>query len=136
MFLIGVDLKKSKQILDAAYDDGQGVTAAFNLNLLKRMRTELGAELDEHGFEHVAFYNREQGRVEMHLEAKGEQTISLEGQDFTFSDGERIHTESSYKYAPEEFAEMAQRAGFEPKALWTDPDGLFSLHLLEVAVNA
>ena len=122
LFLIGVDLKKSKQILDAAYDDGQGVTAAFNLNLLKRMRTELGAELDEHGFEHVAFYNREQGRVEMHLEAKGEQTISLEGQDFTFSDGERIHTESSYKYAPEEFAEMAQRAGFEPKALWTDPD--------------
>jgi len=133
LFLIGVDLKKSKQILDAAYDDGEGVTAAFNLNLLKRMRTELGAELDEGGFEHVAFYNRDQGRVEMHLEAKGAQTIELEGRQFTFDDGERIHTESSYKYAPDEFAKMAEKAGFAPKALWTDPDGLFSLHLLEVA---
>lgn len=132
-FLIGVDLKKQKHILDAAYDDGAGVTAAFNLNLLKRMRTELGAELNESGFSHVAFYNGDQGRVEMHLEAQGPQTIRLEGRQFDFDDGERIHTESSYKYEPDEFAHMAKKAGFAPKALWTDKDGLFSLHLLEVA---
>lgn len=132
-FLIGVDLKKPKHILDAAYDDGAGVTAQFNLNLLKRMQSELGAELNESGFSHVAFYNGDQGRVEMHLEAKGPQTIRLQGKDFAFDDGERIHTESSYKYEPEEFAEMAQRAGFVPRGLWTDADGLFSLHLLEVA---
>jgi len=132
-FLIGVDLKKSKDILDAAYDDGAGVTAEFNLNLLKRMRSELGAQLDEGGFSHVAFYNGDQGRVEMHLEAQGPQTIELEGREFTFDDGERIHTESSYKYAPEEFTAMARKAGFAPRGFWADKDGLFSLHLLEVA---
>lgn len=132
-FLIGVDLKKPKHILDAAYDDGAGVTAAFNLNLLTRMKNELGAELDQDGFAHVAFYNGEQGRVEMHLEARGPQTIRLKDQSFDFDDGERIHTESSYKYEPEEFAAMARAAGFTSRGLWTDKDGLFSLHLLEVA---
>lgn len=132
-FLIGVDLKKAKPVLDAAYDDAGGVTAQFNLNLLARMRDELGAELDPKGFEHVAFYNGDMGRVEMHLEARGPQTIRLSGQAFEFGDGERIHTESSYKYDPAEFAALAEEAGFAARRLWTDADRLFSLHLLEVA---
>lgn len=131
-FLIGVDLKKAKPVLDAAYDDAEGITAAFNLNLLRRLHSELGAELDEDGFAHVAFYNAADGRVEMHLEARGPQTIRLGGHEFAFGDGERIHTESSYKYTPEEFAQMAAGAGFRPVRLWTDADGLFSLHMLEV----
>lgn len=131
-FLIGVDLKKDAAILDAAYDDAQGITAAFNRNLLRRMRVELGAELDEAGFGHVAFYNPEHGRVEMHLEARGPQTITLGRERFTLADGERIHTESSYKYTLEEFAGIARRAGFVPREQWTDPAGLFSLHMLEV----
>jgi len=133
-FLIGVDLKKPKHILDAAYDDGAGVTAAFNLNLLTRMRQELGAELNESGFSHVAFYNGALGRVEMHLQAEGPQTIRLQGLSFDFDDGERIHTESSYKYDPDEFTAVAQAAGFHARGLWTDDNGLFSLHLLEVAI--
>ena len=131
-FLIGVDLKKEKSLLDAAYDDAEGVTAAFNLNLLRRLRRELGADLDEDGFAHVAFYNAGSGRVEMHLEARGPQTIRLAGREFALRDGERIHTENSYKYSPDDFAQMARSAGFERQCLWTDPDGLFSLHMLEV----
>ncbi|MEQ8746098.1 L-histidine N(alpha)-methyltransferase [Pyruvatibacter sp.] len=132
-FLIGVDLKKPKHILDSAYDDDGGVTAQFNLNLLTRMQTELGAELNAEGFDHVAFYNGEKGRVEMHLAARGPQTIRLEGHAFAFADGERIHTESSYKYDADAFIEMAQQAGFTARGLWTDDNSLFSLHLLEVA---
>jgi len=131
-FLVGVDLKKDTAVLEAAYDDAGGITAAFNLNLLRRLREELGAELDETGFAHVAFYNPDMGRVEMHLEARGEQTICLDGRIFTLADGERIHTENSYKYTPDEFTALARNSGFRSAGLWIDPDRLFSLHLLEV----
>ncbi len=130
--LMGVDLKKDPGILNAAYNDTQGVTAAFNLNLLTRMRGELGAKLNQDNFQHRAFYNDDQGRVEMHLESKTEQTVQLDGKEFSFSAGETIHTENSYKYGLEEFAALAESAGFRAKHSWTDPKGLFSLHWLEV----
>lgn len=130
--LLGVDLKKDPDILNAAYNDTQGVTAAFNLNLLTRMRGELGAKLNQDTFHHRAFYNGDQGRIEMHLESETNQTVRLDGQEFTFSAGETIHTENSYKYGLEEFASLAESAGFRAKHAWTDPKGLFSLHWLEV----
>lgn len=130
--LMGVDLKKDPDILNAAYNDAQGVTAAFNLNLLARMRGELGAKLNQDNFRHRAFYNGNQGRIEMHLESKTEQTVQLDGKEFCFSAGETIHTENSYKYGLEEFAALAESAGFRAKHAWTDPKGLFSLHWLEV----
>ncbi|MDF1687872.1 MAG: L-histidine N(alpha)-methyltransferase [Parvibaculaceae bacterium] len=130
--LMGVDLKKDPAILNAAYNDKQGITAAFNLNLLTRMRGELGAKLDQNTFCHKAFYNDDQGRIEMHLQSETDQTVHLDGQEFTFSAGETIHTENSYKYGLEEFAALAETAGFRAKHSWTDPEGLFSLHWLEV----
>ncbi|MDX8386772.1 MAG: L-histidine N(alpha)-methyltransferase, partial [Gallionella sp.] len=96
--LIGVDSKKSPEILNAAYNDASGHTAAFNLNLLGRMQRELGAELDANGFEHYAYYNADIGRIEMHLVSKHKQKILLNGDSFQFEPGETIHTENSYKY--------------------------------------
>ena len=130
--LMGVDLKKDPKILNAAYNDEQGITAAFNLNLLTRMRGELGAKLNQDNFRHRAFYNGDQGRIEMHLESETDQTVHLGGKQFTFSAGETIHTENSYKYGLEEFATLAESAGFCAKHAWSDPKGLFSLHWLEV----
>ena len=128
--LIGVDVKKDKAVLDAAYNDAAGVTAAFNLNLLTRMRRELGARVTEEGFEHHAFYNEAAGRVEMHLRSRGAQVIELDGVSHHFADGETIHTECSYKYAPEEFRALAAEAGYAAEETWQDADGLFSLHFL------
>ncbi|MFP4182046.1 MAG: L-histidine N(alpha)-methyltransferase [Thiohalospira sp.] len=128
--LIGVDLKKDPAILDAAYNDAAGVTAAFNHNLLLRLRDELGADLDPDGFAHRAFYNTEAGRVEMHLASQGPQRIALGGEVFEFEDGETIHTECSYKYTVEEFRDLGRSAGFSPRRVWTDPKGLFSVHYL------
>lgn len=130
--LMGVDLKKDPKILNAAYNDAQGLTAAFNLNLLTRLRGELGAKLNQDNFRHRAFYNGEQGRIEMHLESETDQTVQLGGKEFTFSAGETIHTENSYKYGLEEFATLAESAGFRAKHAWTDPKSLFSMHWLEV----
>lgn len=131
--LIGVDVKKPAAILDAAYNDAQGITAAFNLNLLERINRELEADFDLQQFAHRAFYNAEAGRVEMHLVSRVAQTVTVAGQSFEFAEGETIHSESSYKYAPEEFRQLATEAGFVPRALWQDGERLFSLHLLEVA---
>ncbi|MFO8156103.1 MAG: L-histidine N(alpha)-methyltransferase, partial [Thiohalospira sp.] len=128
--LIGVDIKKDTAILDAAYNDAAGVTASFNLNLLERMRRELGARLDPDGFEHHAFYNADQGRVEMHLRSRGRQVIEVDGETHRFEDGETIHTECSYKYAPEEFRALAAEAGYTTERTWLDDDELFSLHFL------
>ncbi|TDY02765.1 L-histidine N(alpha)-methyltransferase [Thiohalophilus thiocyanatoxydans] len=130
--LIGVDMKKDPAILNAAYNDSEGVTAAFNLNLLHRIQRELNAELDPALFRHHAFYNEDQGRVEMHLISQRAQTLKIGDQQFHFDKDESIHTESSYKYTVEEFTDLAGRAGFTSRQVWTDPDQLFSLHYFDV----
>ncbi len=128
VLLIGVDLKKDKKILDAAYDDARGVTAKFNLNLLERVNRELGADLQVKRFRHKAFYDPVKGRIEMHLESLHPQFAHVAGRRFDFAPGETIHTEISCKYSIEEFREMGRKAGFSPEKVWTDPENLFSVH--------
>jgi len=129
--VIGVDLRKSASILEPAYDDAQGVTAAFNLNLLARMKRELGARLDLDGFEHRAVYDSALGRVEMHLVSRRAQTISVAGRAFAFTAGETIHTENSYKYAHADFDALAHGAGWRPLETFVDPANLFSVRVLK-----
>lgn len=131
--LIGVDLKKEAAILDAAYNDAEGVTAAFNLNLLARINRELGADFDLKGFEHCAFYNAELGRIEMHLISQKQQRVRIDGQCFEFRRGESIHTENSYKYTVDEFSGLAAQAGFRLEQVWTDERDLFSVQYYTVA---
>lgn len=128
--LIGVDLKKKESILNAAYNDRAGITAAFNLNVLERVNREMNADFDLCDFEHYAFYNDAHGRVEMHLVSKRTQRIHVDGQAFEFAPGESIHTENSYKYTVPEFQSLAMGAGFTPQRVWTDADGLFSVQYL------
>jgi uncharacterized SAM-dependent methyltransferase len=130
-----VDLKKAPAVLDAAYDDTAGVTAAFNLNLLTRINRELGADFDLGAWRHRAFYNPDFGRVEMHLVSTLDQSVQVCGERFDFAAGETIHTENSYKYSVADFQAVARRAGFLPEAVWTDPADLFSVHLLRVAAG-
>lgn len=130
--LIGVDRKKDPTILDAAYNDAGGVTAAFNLNLLTRMNRELGADFDLAGFRHRAIYNSFDGRVEMHLVSVRDQTVRLAGNVITFATGETIHTENSHKYSPDEFASLANRAGFRSVKGWTDTAGYFGVQFFTV----
>ncbi|MBU1360866.1 MAG: L-histidine N(alpha)-methyltransferase [Gammaproteobacteria bacterium] len=129
--LLGVDLVKDPALLHAAYNDAQGVTAAFNLNLLARANAELDADFDPEGFTHAAFYNAPLRRIEMHLVSRRAQTVSIEGQEFTFDEGESIHTENSHKFTVDGLRALAVRAGFRPAAVWTDPERLFSVHWLE-----
>lgn len=131
--LIGVDLKKDRAILEAAYNDAQGVTARFNLNLLERMNRELGADFRIERFRHRAFYNAEQSRIEMHLDSRIAQTVRIAGREFSFRAGESIHTEISCKYGLAEFQDLGRAAGFDRLAVWTDADGLFSVHLMQAA---
>ncbi len=126
--LVGVDLKKDKQVLDAAYDDAAGVTAAFNLNLLARINRELGGDFQLRRFCHKAFYDEDKGRIEMHLESLAAQLVRVGGERLRFSQGETIHTEISCKYSVEEFQAVAHRAGFEPDQTWIDAANLFSVH--------
>ena len=128
--LIGVDLRKDKAVLDAAYDDAAGATAAFNLNLLERMNRELDADFDLGAWAHRAGYNEQMGRVEMHLQSLRDQQVTVAGEVFDFSAGETIHTENSYKYHVDEFQDLARRAGMDSAGAWTDRKGLFSVHLL------
>jgi dimethylhistidine N-methyltransferase len=130
--LIGVDLKKDEEILHAAYNDSEGVTAAFNLNLLERINREIGADFELSAFHHCAFYNRREGRIEMHLVSRREQIVQVDGEGIHFSRGETIHTENSYKFSVEEFQDLASSCGFEPIRVWTDDESLFSLHYLTV----
>ena len=116
--LIGVDGKKDKAILDAAYDDALGVTAAFNRNALRHLNAKFGLAFDVGGFAHVGFYNEAEGRIEMHLESVREQSVLLDGQERVFRKGERIHTENSYKYAPAEFEQVLSDAGFASIRRW------------------
>jgi dimethylhistidine N-methyltransferase len=128
--LVGVDLKKDHGVLHAAYNDAQGVTAAFNLNILARINRELGAGFSLAAFRHHAFYNAEAGRIEMHLKSVKDQRVTVGGHLFSFRGGETIHTENSYKYSVGEFQGLARAAGFEPEACWIDPHQLFSIHYL------
>jgi dimethylhistidine N-methyltransferase len=131
--LIGVDLKKDKQVLDAAYDDAAGVTAAFNLNLLARINRELGGDFQLRRFRHKAFYDEDKGWIEMHLESLASQIVHVGGERFRFGAGETIHTEISCKYGIEEFQALAQRAGFAAEQIWTDAAKLFSVQGMIVA---
>lgn len=128
VLLIGVDLKKDKGLLDAAYDDSAGVTAAFNLNLLERINRELGGDFQLQRFRHKAFYDENKGWIEMHIESLTSQFVHVAGERFRFSPGETIHTEISCKYSVEEFQAVARRAGFETAQTWVDGDNLFSVH--------
>jgi L-histidine Nalpha-methyltransferase len=132
-FLVGVDLKKSLDILLPAYDDADGVTAAFSLNLLARINRELDGDFDTTRFAHQALYNDEKGRIEIYLESLEAQRVQVMGRSFSFAKGERIHTENSHKYSVPEFQELAQGAGWQPVKAWTDESDLFSLHLLRSA---
>jgi dimethylhistidine N-methyltransferase len=130
IFIVGVDLVKDTQVLQCAYNDKQGVTAAFNLNLLARINRELGANIDLATFEHHAFFNRERSRIEMHLASHKRQRIKIDGACIDFRAGETIHTENSYKYTAESFGALARGAGWAPTAVWTDPKKYFSVHVL------
>ena len=120
--LIGVDAKKDKRVLDAAYDDPLGVTAAFNRNALLNLNRRFGFDFALDEFVHRGFYNEARGRIEMHLEALREQRVRLGEQQRSFGAGERIHTENSYKYRREEFEELLARAGFGAVRHWSSPD--------------
>ena len=129
--LIGVDLVKDPARLHAAYNDAAGVTAAFNKNLLARANRELGADFDLDGFAHYAPYNPVAQRVEMYLVSLKRQGVTIGGARYDFAAGEAVHTEDSHKYTIESFREMAVKAGFRPRAVWTDEERLFSIHWLE-----
>lgn len=118
--LIGVDAKKDKRRLDAAYADALGVTAAFNLNALRHINRIVGANFVESAWRHIGNYNEAVGRIEMHLQAITEQQVVLDGSPRTFAAGEKIHSENSYKYSREEFEAMLRRAGFTRISMWTD----------------
>jgi uncharacterized SAM-dependent methyltransferase len=111
-----------------AYNDAQGVTAAFNLNLLARINRELAGTFDLGAFRHEAVYNPREGRIEMYLKSTRRQSVGVLGRRFSFGAGERIHTECSYKYTVGEFQALGRSAGWEPERVWTDPDKLFSVH--------
>ena len=130
--LIGVDLEKDHDRLNSAYSDKKGVTAEFNLNLLRRINRELKGDFDLCQFQHCAFYNGSEQRIEMHLQSRIKQTVAIDSHRFDFNQGERIHTENSYKYSVESFQGYAAEAGFSAVRSWTDPDRLFSVHYFKV----
>ncbi|MFG1346348.1 L-histidine N(alpha)-methyltransferase [Xanthobacter autotrophicus DSM 431] len=138
-FVVGFDLAESAakgaEVLHAAYNDRQGVTAAFNLNLLARINRELGANFDLARFRHDAFYDRAERRVEMHLESLADQRVRIAGESIRFARGETIHTENSCKYTPAAFARMARHAGWAQRVIWTDPREWFAVTVLERAVS-
>jgi len=128
VFLVGVDLVKSPDILYRAYNDAEGITAKFNLNLLVRINRELGANFNLAAFEHRAFYDGERSRIEMHLASTKQQKVRIGDATIEFRAGETIHTENSYKYSIESFQALARGSGWSSLAVWTD--GLFSVHAL------
>lgn len=130
--LIGVDLKKDPEIIERAYNDRKGVTAAFNLNLLERINRELGADFALDHFRHQAIYNAEAGRIEMYLVCVLPQVVHLGDQEFPFQEGDRILTECSYKYGLDDFAQLAASAGLKVEHVWTDDQRLFSVQYLTV----
>jgi dimethylhistidine N-methyltransferase len=136
VFIVGVDLEKDSQLLQKAYNDAQGVTAEFNLNLLARINRELGAKFHLDAFEHHALYNRERHRVEMHLASLRRQRVTVCGERIDFRAGETIHTENSYKYSIASFGALARGAGWAPKSVWTDDNNYFSVYALTRSEDA
>jgi L-histidine N-alpha-methyltransferase len=130
--LVGVDLRKSREVLEAAYDDAAGVTARFNLNLLARINRELGGQFDLDAFKHRARWNERLGRMEMHLVSQRRQRVQIArlGLEVAFGEGEGIYTESSYKYSPAEIDLLARTAGLVVEERWLDDDGRFSVNLM------
>ena len=135
LLLIGFDLKKDIETLLAAYDDQRGITASFNKNLLSRVNGELGGNFNLNTFEHVARYNENKGRIEMHLKSTMEQTVSINKELFEFLEGETIHTENCYKFTKESFTAMSSKAGLSPVKTWTDDQNLFAVMLLRTTSN-
>jgi len=127
--LIGVDLIKNREILEAAYDDEDGVTAEFNLNMLLHLNREIGADFDISGFEHKAFFSEEKERIEMHLVSTKQQVVTVNGHHFEFMEGESIHTENSHKYSLHSFAKLVE-PWFEVDKVWTDENEYFSVQYL------
>jgi dimethylhistidine N-methyltransferase len=134
--LVGIDLIKDRDVLEAAYNDAAGVTAAFNLNLLERVNRELDADFDVARFRHEAVFNEARSRVEMYLVSEVDQIARVEGHRFVFRRGERICTEHSYKFSVEGFSEQAARVGLERRGLWTDPEERFAVLLFETGACA
>lgn len=130
-FLVGVDTKKSAEVLHKAYNDTEGVTAKFNLNILTRINRELAGHFEVDKFEHYAFYNVSEGCIEMHIVSRENQSVWIGDREFCFHKGESIHTESSYKYTPPEFIALAQSAGWKTQTVWMAEDDAFSIHLLK-----
>ncbi|PEN14600.1 L-histidine N(alpha)-methyltransferase [Longibacter salinarum] len=130
--LIGVDLRKDPDILHAAYNDREGVTARFNLNLLRRINRELNADFDLDAFRHEAVWRSDLGCIEMLLVSTKDQSVRVGEETFSFEKGESIHTEYSFKFTPEQFAEMASEAGFRIERVWTDDQDLFSIQYATV----
>ncbi|MGA7803167.1 L-histidine N(alpha)-methyltransferase, partial [Bradyrhizobium sp.] len=128
--IIGADLEKDERVLRDAYNDADGVTARFNLNVLVRINRELGGNFDLSSFTHRAIYNRERHRIEMHLISKKTQAVRMLGTSFSFRPGESIHTENSYKYSIERFGALARGSGWRVRESWTDANGMFSVHAL------
>ena len=125
--LIGVDLKKDAEILNKAYNDVQGVTRAFNLNVLKHLNKKFKADFDVNNFEHLAEYQPENGCVAMFLRSLVDQKVKISGKEISFGSGEQIHTEDSHKYSLEEFIGMASDSGFRHHKVWTDIKGWFGI---------
>jgi dimethylhistidine N-methyltransferase len=128
--LVGIDLKKSSDVIERAYNDDKGVTAAFNLNVLERMNRELGADFNVDRFAHKAFYNDTEGRIEMHLESLEDQRVHLHDQVFEFSEGETLCTEYSYKFTVDGFASEASKCGLRLVNQWQDDRNLFAVLML------
>src|SRR5690606_24855643 len=133
--LIGVDTRKDPRVLNAAYNDAQAVTAAFNLNMLHHLNWILNANFAPELFVHEAFFNEPHGRIEMHLRSLRDQRVRVADRWIEIAAGESIHTENSYKYDPEAFAELAARAGFRHRHCWQDQAGYFSVHWFSVEGN-
>jgi len=133
LLLVGVDRKKSPARIEAAYDDADGVTAAFNRNVLLHLRRLLGGDVDPEAFAHRAVYDEDRGRLDMYLVSRRAQTFRLGDQLVRMQAGERLHTESAYKYHPSEFAWLARDHGYDVVRHWTDAEGLFSVFALEAA---
>jgi len=131
--IVGVDLIKPAEVLNAAYNDAEGITAQFNLNLLTRINRELGGNFNLDCFEHHAFYNRERHRIEMHLASLKRQKAKVAGETIEFRAGETIHTENSYKYSTEKLAALARGAGWRPLHAWNDERKYFSIQAFELA---
>ena len=130
LFAVGTDLRKDPAVLIPAYDDAAGVTAAFNRNILRHVNRLTGADFDPDAFSHRAIWNLHEGRIEMHLQSRTAQSVQIAGRTIAFASGETIHTEDSYKHTREGFEALADRAGWRSAGFWTDPLGLFGMHLL------